>query len=89
MAVVLKKNISKERIVSTLVDYGNPKAKFTAIAKTVGAPAAIAAKLILKDEIKLTGCHIPTHPDIYTKVLEELKQIGISFVERRGNEIKE
>jgi len=74
-------NHKKERTVSTLVDYGNPESKFTAIAKTVGAPAAIAAKQILKKEINLTGCHIPTHPEIYTKVLEELKSLGIKFRE--------
>lgn len=72
----------KERTVSTLIEYGDPNAKFTAIAKTVGAPAAIAAKLILKGELNLTGCHIPTHPEIYTKVLEELKTLGISFTEK-------
>ena len=72
----------KEKIVSTLVEYGDPKEKFTAIAKTVGAPAAIAAKLVLKGELKLTGCHIPTHPAIYTKVLEELATLGIKFNEK-------
>ncbi len=45
-------NRKRERTISTLVDYGNPKEKFTAIAKTVGAPAAIAAKLVLKGELK-------------------------------------
>ncbi|MCB0730993.1 MAG: saccharopine dehydrogenase NADP-binding domain-containing protein [Ignavibacteriae bacterium] len=72
----------KEKIVSTLVEYGDPKEKFTAIAKTVGAPAAIAAKLVLKGELNLTGCHIPTHPAIYTKVLEELATLGIKFNEK-------
>lgn len=72
----------KEITNSTLVEYGDPKAKFTAIAKTVGAPAAIATKLILKGELELTGCHIPTHPQIYTKVMEELKTLGIEFVEK-------
>ena len=72
----------QEKTFSTLVEYGDPKAKFTAIAKTVGAPAAIAAKLLLKGELELTGCHIPTHPKIYTKVMEELKTLGIEFVEK-------
>jgi len=71
-----------EKTTSTLIEYGDPKAKFTAIAKTVGAPAAIAAKLILQGKLNLTGCHIPTHPEIYTKVLEELKTLGIEFTEK-------
>ena len=71
----------REKIVSTLVEYGEPDG-LTAISKTVGLPAAIAAKLILHGEIPLTGCHIPTHPMIYTKVLNELETFGIKFSER-------
>jgi saccharopine dehydrogenase (NADP+, L-glutamate forming) len=70
-----------ERITSTFIEYGNPGG-FTAIAKTVGLPAAIAAKLILTDELPLSGCHIPTHPAIYSKVLPELKEAGLKFVEK-------
>jgi saccharopine dehydrogenase (NADP+, L-glutamate forming) len=71
----------KERRVSTLVEYGDPNG-FTAIAKTVGLPAAIAAKLILNNQIPLKGCYIPIHPVIYSKVIDELKQDGIDFKER-------
>ncbi len=71
----------KERRVSTLVEYGNPSG-FTAIAKTVGLPAAIGAKLILNNQIPLKGCYIPIHPVIYSKVIAELKQDGIDFTER-------
>jgi saccharopine dehydrogenase-like NADP-dependent oxidoreductase len=53
----------------------------TAMAKTVGLPLAIAATLALKGEIKLTGLHIPTIPEIYTPVLNALKQEGIQFEE--------
>lgn len=72
---------TKEKITSTLVDYGEPNG-LTAIAKTVGLPAAIAAKLVLAGEIPLTGCHIPTHPLIYSKVLNELEYFGIKFREK-------
>ena len=51
------------------------------MAKTVGLPVAIAAKLILNGEIKSTGVQIPTTKDIYVPVLEELKENGINFVE--------
>jgi saccharopine dehydrogenase-like NADP-dependent oxidoreductase len=53
----------------------------TAMAKTVGLPLGIAAKLILTDEIKLRGLHIPTVKDIYEPVLRELEANGIRFTE--------
>ncbi len=57
----------------------------TGMAKTVGLPLAIAARLILKNEISLRGVHIPVHPEIYRPVLAELRTLGINFEE----EIKE
>jgi saccharopine dehydrogenase-like NADP-dependent oxidoreductase len=54
----------------------------TAMAKTVGLPLGIAAKLILLGKINLTGLHIPILPEIYEPVLAELKMHGIAFVER-------
>lgn len=75
------KQNKREKYVSTLVDYGVPNG-ITAIAKTVGAPAGIAAKLILLGELKLTGTHIPTHPDIYQKVLKELEELNLKFNEK-------
>ncbi len=71
----------RERVVSTLIAYGDPDG-FTAMSKTVGLPAAIGVKLILKGEIQLTGCHIPTLPTIYEPVLKELKDTGLEFLER-------
>ena len=73
-------NNKNERITSTFVEYGQAGG-FTAIAKTVGLPAAIAAKLILTDQLPISGCHIPTHPAVYSKVLPELKKSGLKFVE--------
>ena len=69
-----------ERIVATLVAYGEPGG-FTAMAKTVGMPAAIAAELILNDQIPLTGCQIPTHPAIYRPILAELEKEGLRMAE--------
>jgi saccharopine dehydrogenase-like NADP-dependent oxidoreductase len=54
----------------------------TAMAKTVGLPIGIAASLILKGKLQLTGLHIPIIPEIYEPVLEELKKHGISFTEK-------
>ena len=53
----------------------------TAMAKTVGLPLGIAAKLVLNGEIKLTGVHLPILPEIYSPILEELKEYGIDLKE--------
>jgi saccharopine dehydrogenase-like NADP-dependent oxidoreductase len=55
----------------------------TAMAKTVGLPLGIAAKLILSGNINMKGIHIPVTKEIYEPVLLELKKHGISFVETR------
>lgn len=53
----------------------------TAMAKTVGLPLGIAAKLILEGTIKETGLHIPVLASFYEPVLKELKTFGITFKE--------
>ena len=70
-----------ERITSTMIDYGKPGEE-TAIARTVGLPAAIAAKLVATDQITLRGCFIPTKPEIYKPILAELVKVGIHFEEK-------
>jgi len=72
----------KEKITSTLVDFGIPGGD-TAMARTVGLPAAIGAKLILRGELKLKGIQIPVVPEIYKPVLAELETQGIKFKEVR------
>ena len=71
----------KEHIVSTLIDFGIPGSD-TAMAHTVGLPAAIAARLILEGKIQLTGVHIPVRREIYEPVLDELARLGIGMEER-------
>ncbi|MBN1144317.1 MAG: saccharopine dehydrogenase NADP-binding domain-containing protein [Bacteroidales bacterium] len=56
----------------------------TAMAKTVGLPLGIAAKMIITGQIKLAGVHIPTIPEIYEPVLQELAQYGVQFAENQG-----
>lgn len=73
---------SKEKIISTLVDYGIPQGD-TSMARTVGLPAAIGARMILEGKIRETGVHIPVLPDIYAPILEELKNLNIAFKETR------
>jgi saccharopine dehydrogenase-like NADP-dependent oxidoreductase len=71
----------KEHITSTMIDYGVPHGE-TAMARTVGLPAAIATALILQGEIQLTGVHIPVLPEIYEPVLEKLAEMGIVMTEQ-------
>ena len=71
----------QERITSTLIDYREPGGD-TAMARTVGLPAAIGARMILEGEINLTGVHIPVLPEVYEPVLGELEQLGITCVEK-------
>lgn len=68
------------RINSYLIVQGED-AVHTAMAKTVGLPLGIMAKLLLSDKIELTGLHIPILPEIYNPVLKELEDFDIKFVE--------
>jgi saccharopine dehydrogenase (NADP+, L-glutamate forming) len=68
----------KKKIESFLVVTGEDGEK-TAMAKTVGLPLAIAARLILNGKIKLKGLHIPVAKEIYDPVLTELEIHGIKF----------
>jgi saccharopine dehydrogenase (NADP+, L-glutamate forming) len=76
----LKGGTGPSRVVSTLIQYGDPNG-FSAMALTVGLPAAIAARLVLTGAIRLTGVQIPTVPEIYEQVLPELETAGIVFQE--------
>jgi saccharopine dehydrogenase (NADP+, L-glutamate forming) len=69
-----------ENIIATLVAYGEPGGH-TAMAKTVGLPTAIAAKLLLTGELALTGSHIPTDPSVYVPILRDLAAAGLVFKE--------
>lgn len=71
----------KERITSSLIDFGIPYGD-SSMARTVGLPAAVAVKLILNDAIKLTGVHVPVMPEIYNPVLDELEELGIKCSEK-------
>jgi saccharopine dehydrogenase (NADP+, L-glutamate forming) len=72
-----------ETISSTMVVDGEPGG-MTAMAKTVGLPAALATRMVLTGQLHLTGCHIPTHPSIYEPVLADLAAEGIGFTESVG-----
>ena len=65
---------------SSLVVTGK-LAGLSAMAKTVGYPLGIAAKLILNNKISRKGLLIPVHEEIYQPILAELSTLGISFEE--------
>ncbi|MFI5219304.1 MAG: saccharopine dehydrogenase family protein [Bacteroidia bacterium] len=79
-----KKTNSRRKLISSLVVKGD-NAENTAMAKTVGLPMGIAAKLILNEKIKLTGVQIPVMEEIYKPVLKELEMHGIVFREKNLN----
>lgn len=66
---------------SSLVVRGDDNQR-TAMAKTVGLPLGIIAKLILEEKITLTGVQLPIAEEIYNPVLNELANYGITFEEK-------
>lgn len=71
----------EKEIQASLVAKGDDSTN-TAMAKTVGLPLAIAAKLLLENKIKTRGVAIPTTKDFYEPILDELKGLGIELNER-------
>ncbi|PVU91915.1 hypothetical protein BB559_003931 [Furculomyces boomerangus] len=67
---------------SSLVSYGTLSNDFsvgeTAMARTVGIPAAIAAKVILDGAISTKGVIRPTIKEVYTPILSHLDELSNS-----------
>ncbi len=72
---------AEKEIHSSMVVIGDDEPR-TAMAKTVGLPMAIAAKLVLNGTITAPGVHAPVTKDIYEPILNELESFGIRFEER-------
>ena len=75
-----EKNGTRYKTTSTLMLNGENGVR-TAMAKTVGLPLAIAAKLILNGQLTCKGLQIPITKEIYEPVLAELANEKISFDE--------
>ncbi len=73
-------NSKQHYLKSSLIVKGTD-AIHTAMAKTVGLPLGIAAKLILQGKITAKGLRIPVTREIYGPVLAELETLGILFME--------
>jgi len=70
----------KHEIQASLVSTGDDST-YTAMAKTVGLPLGIAAKLLLQDKINSRGVVIPVIPELYNPILKELAETGIALTE--------
>jgi len=71
----------KVKLTSTMVIKGENR-EFSAMAKTVGLPMGILAKMVLNDKIvPPKGVLIPSMASVYRPVLTELNHHGISFKE--------
>ena len=70
-----------KKLTSSLVQEGLDGV-YTAMAKTVGLPLAIAVDLFLKGKISLRGLRLPVVPELYLPILEALEKEGIRFEER-------
>ncbi len=75
-------NGANHHITSSLVVKGEDEIH-TAMAKTVGLPAAIAVKLILTGAYIGSGVVVPVKKELYEPVLKELSEMGIVFEEQR------
>jgi saccharopine dehydrogenase-like NADP-dependent oxidoreductase len=65
---------------ASLVSIGEDPVN-TAMAKTVGLPMAIAAKMFLQGAIREKGVILPVMPALYEPILDELAALGIVFQE--------
>lgn len=75
-----KLNGEKKQIDSTMVCIGCDQT-YTAMAKTVGLPVAIAALKILNGEITTPGVQLPISKEVYQPILKELEDYGVVFKE--------
>ncbi|MEW4923637.1 saccharopine dehydrogenase family protein [Algibacter sp. 2305UL17-15] len=71
----------KHQIDSNMVVIGENQT-YTAMAKTVGLPVAMATLAILNGDITSVGVQIPITKEIYKPILKELEDYGISFQEK-------
>ena len=76
-----EKNGKKYQIDANMVVLGEDQT-YTAMAKTVGLPVAIATLSILNGKIKTPGVQIPITKEVYQPILQELQSFGIVFNEK-------
>lgn len=71
----------KRKLTSTLVMKGENGVE-TAMSRLVGLPLGIFVKLLMLGKISTTGVSIPTMPEVYEPVMQELEDYGVKFLEQ-------
>lgn len=74
-------NGEKKQIDSKMVCIGDDQT-YTAMAKTVGLPVAMATLLILNEKITTPGVQLPIRKEVYLPILKELEEYGVIFNEQ-------
>lgn len=74
-------NGEHKQIDSTMVCIGDDQT-YTAMAKTVGLPVAMATLKILHGNIKTPGVQLPIKKEVYEPILKELEEYGVIFHEK-------
>ncbi|AWH84067.1 saccharopine dehydrogenase [Flavobacterium album] len=71
----------EHQIDATMVCIGDDQT-YTAMAKTVGLPVAMAALQILNGNITTPGVQLPINREVYLPILKELEEFGVVFNEK-------
>lgn len=74
-------NGERKQIDATMVCIGDDQT-YTAMAKTVGLPVAMATLQILNGNIKTPGVQLPIKQEVYNPILNELEEYGVIFREK-------
>ncbi len=74
------RNSKQERQLYHVIDYGDLGTGFTAMNRTVGFPASIAAQMILKGDIVEKGLLSPIHHLPFEPFINELEKRGINVM---------
>ncbi|MFK7050992.1 Saccharopine dehydrogenase [Flavobacterium columnare] len=74
-------NGERKQIDATMVCLGDDQT-YTAMAKTVGLPVAMATLQILNGNITTPGVQLPIKKEVYTPILKELEEYGVVFIEK-------
>lgn len=75
-------NGEHKQIDSKMVCIGDDQT-YTAMAKTVGLPVAMATLQILNGNIKTPGVQLPLKKEVYLPILKELEEFGVKFHEKQ------
>ena len=74
-------NGEEKQIDSKMVCIGDDQT-YTAMAKTVGLPVAMATLQILNGNITTPGVQLPINKEVYLPILKELEEYGVIFNEK-------